>query len=72
MSMNPKATARSAMKKKVSSEKNTEVASSSAIREMTNNPAFINYVKENKLSLDSMSFEDILKAFNNYAKSIGG
>ena len=69
MAINKKAMA--AMKRKGSSKKATQVASSSAIREMTNNPAFMNYVKEKKLNLDNMSLEDMLKLFNNYAKSVG-
>jgi len=63
--------AMAAMKRKASSKKGTQVAGSSAIREITNNPAFMNYVKENKLNLDNMNLEDILKLFNNYAKSVG-
>ena len=63
--------AMAAMKRRASSKKGTQVASSSAIREITNNPGFMNYVKENKLNLDNMSLEDILKLFNNYAHSIG-
>ena len=31
----------------------------------------MNYVKEKKLNLDNMSLEDMLKLFNNYAKSVG-
>ena len=69
MAVNKKAMA--AMQRKGSSKKATQVAGSSAIREITNNPAFMNYVKEKKLNLDNMSLEDMLKLFNNYAKSVG-